>query len=175
MKNIIENQEAKISDKLTEKAFSRFMLISVLSVLMCIVCLCSATWAWFTTDTISDSNIVSSGNLDIEVTVTDGDTSGVTLTEKPDGTTVCTFATAGSYEVVLKLTDDTTVSKGYCSIKVGDRIYRTDAIYLEDRNYTFTIEIGSDETVAIFDSNWGLPAHVDVVDGKLVIEVAPGA
>ncbi len=57
-------------DKLTDKAFSRSVIIAVVSIVLCIVCLSSATFAWFTTTTTSSQNVVSGGFFGLVVIVT---------------------------------------------------------------------------------------------------------
>ena len=36
------------NEKLSDKAFARLALTSILGILVCIICLCSTTYAWFT-------------------------------------------------------------------------------------------------------------------------------
>ena len=70
----MEKQNNK-TDKLTDKAFSRLVITSVIGILVCIACLCSTTFAWFTGATESNTNTVISGNFDLirPVVVFDGD------------------------------------------------------------------------------------------------------
>lgn len=46
------------------------LLMSVLSMLLCVSMLVGTTFAWFTDSVVSGSNVITSGNLDIEVTYT---------------------------------------------------------------------------------------------------------
>ena len=61
----------KNAEKLTDKAFSHFIFMSFLSIFICILCLCGATYAWFTTNTANRNNTVKSGSFELNVTVTD--------------------------------------------------------------------------------------------------------
>ena len=56
-------------EKITEKAFSQSLIISVVSILLCIVALSSVTYAWFTGETTSGSNTLMSGSFDVKITV----------------------------------------------------------------------------------------------------------
>ena len=44
------------NEKLSDKAFARLALTSILGILVCIICLCSTTYAWFTGSAQVDSN-----------------------------------------------------------------------------------------------------------------------
>ena len=65
MKNFFEtnNSDGKISDK----AFKQSLVISVLCILFCMIGLCSITYAWFTKETKSQTNSITSGNFELEV------------------------------------------------------------------------------------------------------------
>ena len=44
------------NEKLSDKAFARLVLTSILGILVCIICLCSTTYAWFSGSVQVDSN-----------------------------------------------------------------------------------------------------------------------
>ena len=48
--------EQQNNKKLSDKAFARLALTSILGILICIICLCSTTYAWFTGSVQVDSN-----------------------------------------------------------------------------------------------------------------------
>ena len=57
------------------KSTKRALLLSALSLLMCVSMLIGSTYAWFTDSVTSGSNVIQSGNLDIDVQYTlDGET-----------------------------------------------------------------------------------------------------
>lgn len=49
------------------KAIKRSLVLSILSVLVCLVMLISATFAWFTDSVSTGGNVITAGNLDIEM------------------------------------------------------------------------------------------------------------
>ena len=167
------------NEKLTDKAFSRLVLTSVLGILVCIVCLCSSTYAWFTSSKTSAQNSIGAGNFDLVISVSkDNGTEpatdiAVTESATDDGVWSCNL-TPGKYVVTLTVTADTTV-KGYCAVKVGNEPEkRTEAIIGENcvaaqgravtSPFTFEIEItGDEETTVIFTSKWGEAANPDIV------------
>lgn len=153
------NKQNKPTDKLTDKAFSRLMLISVISILVCIVCLCSATWAWFSTDISNASNTLSSGNLGLIVTVTDQNGVPIDVSAGAKGASVCNLSAAGEYTVTLKTTDDTTVTNGFCVIKTENNSYQTAAMNIDGiTSFEFTLIAEADITVT-FCPAWGRPAN----------------
>ncbi len=48
--------EQQNNRKLSDKVFARLALTSILGILVCIICLCSTTYAWFTGSVQVDSN-----------------------------------------------------------------------------------------------------------------------
>ena len=158
----MEQQQNK-PDKLTDKAFSRLMLTSVLSILICITCLCSATWAWFSADSSADGNTVNSGVFDLEISVTDAGSKTVTLAKNAIGQTTYTFETAGVYIITLNVTEDTTVTKGFCTMNVGNNVHYTASIYAEETPFTFTVDAKADGMTVTFSPAWGIPAAEELV------------
>lgn len=159
----MEQQNNK-PDKLTDKAFSRLMLTSVLGILVCIMCLCSATWAWFSVNTSSSGNKVSSGQFDLTVSVADASSEVTTLSENTLGKTVYTFENIGVYTVKLKMTEDTTVTKGFCTLDVGNDTYYTASINAETDPFTFTIDVKEAGVTVTFSPAWGYPSAEEQVD-----------
>ena len=56
-------------NKLTEKGFTQSITVSVISILLCIIALCSVTWAWFSTEISSSSSDIKSAYCDVTVSV----------------------------------------------------------------------------------------------------------
>ena len=182
MKHIFASNDEKV----TEKAFSQGVVISVVSILLCLVALCSMTYAWFSGDVSSGGNTVISGSFDISISVvkTDGatvtasegagegtGTVAVTEVEGRDGVWSCQLPGAGTYTVTLTMSPESTV-KGHCIVKVGNGAeQRTEAILnancenptgrpLTDP-FVFTITVEGETTVT-FESRWGEAAHADI-------------
>lgn len=165
----MEQQEIK-SDKLTDKAFSRLMLTSVLGILLCIACLCSATWAWFSTDVSSDQNTLSAGNFDLVVSVQELDSAPpVSVDGSADGAYFCSL-NGGRYSVSISISQDTTVTKGYCIITVNGVPYKTAPLVAgETDTISFTLDVSDAQIGVFFDPSWGLPAHYDVENGGTLV------
>ena len=162
-------------DKLTDKAFTRLMVTSVLGILVCIMCLCSATWAWFTGGVSSDQNKLKTGVFELVVTVETEQgapavRSAIQVSTDAKGISLCEIESEGTYTITLTMSENTTVSKGFCVIKSGDKSFKTASIRSDDTEaFTFTIEVSGEATVT-FTPAWGIPAEHDVDrGGNLVI------
>ena len=61
--------KSKSDEKLTDKAFMRLAITSIAGILICIVCLCSSTYAWFSDSTPSGTNEIKSSQCTLTVSV----------------------------------------------------------------------------------------------------------
>lgn len=154
------------TDQLTDKAFSRFVFMSILTIVLCIFGLCGTTFAWFTANTANSNNTVKSGSFELNVTVTDHLGAELNVTKKSDGTHNVTLDSGIDYTVTLEVSDRTNVSRGYCLIKIGEQTYSTDTMRRsETEPYTFTLHIDGEGTSVIFDPNWSAAKSVEVENG----------
>ena len=71
------------------KSTKRSLLVSTISLLLCFAMLLGTTFAWFTDSAATGSNVITSGNLDIDVqyTLGDKDTAGEFVWADLDGAT----------------------------------------------------------------------------------------
>ena len=170
MKNFFDCKDEKI----TEKAFSQSVVISVLSILLCLVVLCSTTYAWFVGETTSNSNTLMSGSFDLIITVTKDDNDyPVIEDETKDGAWICNLTEEGTYIVNLELKEGSTV-KGHCLVKVGDDEFKHTAAIVEEHTansedvvvtdtFTFTITVTGQTTVT-FEPHWGVVVEPDILN-----------
>ena len=172
-------------EKITEKAFSQGLIISVVSILLCLVALCSMTYAWFTSDTTSGSNTLTAGSFDVKVDIVNANDGVSTASETvlfEDGKYKLTKA--DTYTVILSTTGETTV-KGYCVVTInGTEVYRTGVIVNEnalDNKYqtetdpfAFTIKTYQPDTVVEIEAHWGVPAEPTIKTPEpIVVGTAP--
>ena len=158
MKNTVSFKKEKPS----QKALPQGMLIFILGTFMCVVFLCSASYAWFTAAEKSAENVITSSFFALNIGVRDENNAIVPVTANDDGTHTCTFTNAGIYTVTLTMTEDTTASKGYCELTINStQKKQTESISRNPDNgknpFTFTIEVEAG-TVVSFESKWGISA-----------------
>ena len=163
----------KNDEKITDKVFSRALLLSVGSILLCIVALCSITYAWFSADVSSGGNVLESGRFALEIQVTDADGNDVPVTDLGNGTFSCALEKEKSYTVELKMTSDTTATKGFCDVVLnGTDTRQSDPISADPSigvdPLTFYITPEEDMTLS-FVPKWGLPAQSQISNEEAVL------
>lgn len=167
MNNFFDSQDKKITDK----AFSQNIIISVAGILLSIIMLCSSTYAWFTASVMSDTNKVESGHFSIDVvSVAPVVNDVVGDAVAPDASGKYTLA-EGKYMITLAPTAESTV-KGYCLINVNGEKYRTEIIVNDETAteeyptsnspFVFYIIVAESTTLNV-ESRWGIPANVDIL------------
>ncbi len=166
-------------EKITEKAFSRSLCVSVLSILLCLILLCSMTYAWFTDGTSSGGNTLTSASFGLEKPqVVQADDASVNIEVLPgeNGVWRCTLPNKEEkYTVILTLDADST-AKGHCVVSINGKDQKTAAIigdrtvnregYPENSSpFTFTIQTTENDTVVEFRPVWGVVAEPDIKMG----------
>ena len=163
----------KDEEKITDKAFNSSLISSVVSILLCLIVLCSMTYAWFSTDSSSAGNVLGASCFALKADITDPDGNVVETVELIDGRIMAKLENAGIYNVTLCVTDDTTATKGYCAVTLNStHIWHTEPISRDSaigaESFSFSIETVASDTTAIFDARWGISASIDLVAGELI-------
>ena len=160
----MKNQN-EIKQILTDKAFSRLMITSILAIFVCIVCLCSTTFAWFNASQTSSGNEINS-LPDCKLTIS-VQMDGVELVDIENGVEL---EADQPYVVTLVLEGGS--SSGYCMMSAGEDHYVSDYILRHGEEYktiSFTLTVETTQTI-VFTPRWGIYAKdSDVVDGELII------
>lgn len=165
-------------EKITEKAFSRSLCVSVLSILLCLILLCSMTYAWFTDGTSSGGNTLTSASFGLEkpqVVQADDESVNIEVLQGENGVWLCKLPTAGKeYTVILSLDADST-AKGHCVVSINGKDQKTAAIigdstankdgYGLSSPFKFTITTTDDNTEVVFRPVWGVVAEPDIKMG----------
>ena len=154
-------------EPITDKALNRLLVGSVLSILVCLVALCSTTYCWFT-ETVKpfkSSTIQAAPQCLLEIVV---DEDGAPLSNIEDGVTLMAGVT---YKVTLVLPSNS--SSGYCQIFVGEEVYRSPYIVHHDssiaRTLFFYVRAETDTEVK-FVRHWGLySAEPSVLEGETLV------
>lgn len=162
-------------NKLTDKTFNRLLLTAVAGVLICIVLLCSSTYAWYSASISGAENAIkTSGESLLGISVAKG---GENLTLSDGSLTLEKNAT---YTVTLTMPKDS--PSGYCVITAPGGTYLTDYLERHDSDtpteISFTLEIEkqldeggvditTDTLTVSFKTHWGIySGDVHVSDGE---------
>ena len=150
--------------QITDRAFTKSLWISVSSILLCLVLLCSMTYAWFTGEVKSGENKLASGSFDLEMTLS-GENGTVSVSPAE-----AVLLAPGDYTVSLTPSDGATV-KGYCRVVLGERVYLTDVIvgpemqnageYAVNAPFIFYLHV-DEETTLTLTPHWGISAAPDI-------------
>ena len=119
---------------------------SVIGALLCVVCLCGASWAWFSAYTSTGETVIKSSEYNITAAVRDSENSPVEVKNN-----ACTVAD-GVYKVTLTAKGSQSAT-GYCRAEIGGKIYYTEQITAVG-SFTFTIKTTGSSEVK-FVSKWG--------------------
>ena len=166
------------NEKITEKAFTQCLTISVLAILLCVVSLCSATYAWFNGGVSSDQNTLVAGTFQIQsLSVRPLDDSGTVTGEElatfdaAEPSWTCTITQAGNYRVTV-WPDTSSTAKGRCTVTVnetttfhtvpiiGDGTVDTSS-YEPTKPLTFDIYVGENMEIDIAFL-WGIALNPDI-------------
>ena len=90
---------------------------SMLAICICAICLCGVSWAWFTASTSTGTTTIQSSSYKLLYQVGE-DTASTELGEAGTAYTL----TSDTAVITLKA-NGTPGAAGYCSIKIGDKIY----------------------------------------------------
>lgn len=135
-------------DKMTEKAFSQSIAISVIGIIICMIALCSTTWAWFKADISSNSNNIQSAYCNVTISVAN---SGTTIDPVDNK---YSFEKDKVYEI--KIIASGTAESAYCILNINGTLCYTDRISTESENNTmsFKLRFTNDTKVAVI-TGWG--------------------
>ena len=118
-------------------SLTALLMPSLLGVAICLVCLCSLTWAWFTATQNSGVQPIQSATATVTASLNDTALGELPIEEGMTGTGTLTLHMEGDAQYA------------YVVIKVGDKEYHTD--YLTADGYTITVN----ESGATLTLCWG--------------------
>lgn len=151
----MEQQNMK---KLSDKALIRLIITSVLGILLCIVFLCSTSYAWFTESVEGKNNsIKTAGECLLTATVSQGGEEIIKITADESGKTINDMN--GEYSVSLTLPRES--SSGYLIISVDGENYYSEYLKrneTQDQSLNFTITVNTPKSIK-FTTHWGIYAE----------------
>lgn len=128
----------------------KYILPSVLIIVMCMACLVGVAWAWYTTHTTAKVADIEAATYGVKVEVLN--TSGTVVTETSDFASTQTLRFDSNSKYTVRLTGTGVASTGYCVVKFTDRVtneeksYYTPAI-APGESFEFTYHNGIFESV----------------------------
>ena len=163
-------EKQNVSDnKLTDKAFSSLILVSFLSVFVCIVCLCSVTIAWFAYSFSDDDNASVAAECLLTVAVyEDGAADPLREIGVRDDAVI---AEAGTYSVGITLPSGS--ASGYLVISASGVDHYVEPLARDDsgidKTINVTLVIKSDTKVTLTPT-WGIySGECDIADGGVFV------
>ncbi len=136
---------------------------SIIGAFICLVCLCGASWAWFTATTATATSKIQTAQYTVSVEAT-GDNNEVCPTTT-DEKGVVSFSLNDNDKYKVTITATGTARNGYCIVNLGDNNYYTDQL-TGDAILTFTVYKGTADKITI-TPQWGTRA---TDDGKIIQE-----
>lgn len=134
---------------------------SMLAICICAVCLCGVSWAWFTASTSTGTTAIQSSSYKLSYQI------GSDTAELAEVKTV-TVSESGSCKITLSATG-TAGATGYCSIKIGDKTYYTEQIFVNGA-FTFTVNAATGTEITL-TPKWGTYSHDATLHNGDVITV----
>ena len=171
IKKLLNDLTAPEKGKVSDKTMTLNIIACVIGVLICMISLTAATWAWFNASVSSPTNSVKSGTYTVDVTVALADDPTTLISPVEDGGK--SYSLAGG-EYLVTLASDGNVSTGYCIVDLlsngTEMTVYTSQIFTSESgksptSITFTLKLLGD-TVVEFDPCWG--THI-VEDGVIYL------
>ena len=152
--------------KVTEKHLRRVLISSICSILLCMACLASATWAWFTVSIQNTGNMIQIGSPEVTVTVEGAPfTSGETL---PAGEHTLTINRAVNQDDLQK--------KMECFVVLTVQSNGETGIYKIAVSETASVTIKNNVGCQLnWEAAWFAPASADEIsDGAITVTAEEG-
>ena len=127
----------------------QLILPSVLGIILCMICLCGTTWAWFSGVMATGTATVQAANYTVEAQVT-GNIGGE-VAQNTDGS--FTLSPDEAYQVVLTIGGTATETSGYCRVTMptGEMYYTASMRNGDTISFSVTNAEGSFTVLAL----WG--------------------
>lgn len=166
-------------EKVTEKVLRRVLLSSVCSILICMICLVSTTWAWFTVSIVNTDNVIEIATVSANMEVR---TKDALVSAHNDG---CYELSSGDYEIAISLDQNISETDAFGTRKhlayvvvstiCGDEV-KSYYVKFEDftTKVTVPIEVIGDSAKMSYCVSWVLPDAADPFGSDTVL-VGEGA
>lgn len=138
----------KHAEKKRSDGLSHLLAPSIIGACICTVCLCGASWAWFTASTSTGIAKIQSAAYTVSVAATQGDTAVTPIEEIG---TICVPLTSGNAYAII-ITPTGTATSGYCKVNFEDKDYYT--VQCTSGTFIVTVYASEDGTLTV-TPEWG--------------------
>ena len=133
---------------------------------LCAVCLCGASWAWFTASSGIGAAKVQAATYTVEIECKPE--TGVLQ----DGEYQISLDGGKTYNLCITPAETATATKGFCDVKIGDKTYQTDQIP-KGSSFAFSVEVQGNETATLtITPKWGTGSGTEkekINSGKTIV------
>ena len=133
---------------------------SIIGIILCSICLCGVSWAWFTASTSTGTTAIQAASYSVNVSA---ENESVKIASE-SGTFTVTFTTAGSYTITL--TPSGTAGTGYCKINFADVDHYTDQLSSGSLHFTVCADADSKLTIT---PQWGCYTGTATIHNNTII------
>ena len=147
----------------------------ILAIILCLICLCGMTWAWFTANDEGTVAEIKSAHVLLDVTLVDNSSEDSDAKEWSDRQE-CSFNLSAQteYTFAIRKSSECSASEGYAEITIsgdtdGSETYRTsELISGSPGTYSLTIQAGEDVCVTV-EGCWGSSSLGTTDNGSTII------
>lgn len=127
-------------EKVTEKALRRVLISSICSILLCMTCLVSTTWAWFTVSVENIGNVIEIATVTADVNITKGEGE---VSEADNGSY---NLLEGAYTINIKLKTNASATNGLDDREIPVYVVMS-VVHSEATQYYYCVVEGSHKEV----------------------------
>ena len=149
--NYINAEICLNADKNSREPIWNILATPLFSILVCMICLCGTSWAWFQTSRSNNVPPIQTADYALKLQWNEE-----TETQTIDGNG-CKFQLMANTSYQIKLQAEGTARTGFCRIVFEDIVYYTDQIALGEE-ISFTVNTTKDSVIEIA-SQWGTCAE----------------
>jgi hypothetical protein len=153
-------------DEIRSDGVIHILAPSIIGICICTICLCGASWAWFTASIGSSTTKIQAATYSVEVTSKTGETD-VPIMSAGNGISEISLKSGQTYTVMLRAGG--TAENGFCTVDFEDTDYYTKQL-APGLMLTFIVNASKDSIMTI-TPQWGTCAAepADRINGEEII------
>lgn len=143
---VMKLRRFRTREKTQQTGIFRILAPSVAAIILCGLCLCGTSWAWFTVSHTSGVATIETAAYTLALSASDGETTHI----------LSPLALSGGKTYAITLTADATASTGYGRLQLGSEVYYTPQI-TKGASFCFTVKANEDGLLTV-TAQWGTHA-----------------